>query len=173
MTLKKTLIDKISKIKLILTDVDGVLTDGGRYYSSDGETMKKFHTRDGMGVNTLLKKGIKTCIITKENSKIMRKWAKDMNIFKIYANAINKETYLTKICDYFSLNSNNLAYIGDDINDIELLRKVGFSACPSDSPKIVKKNVDYVCEHSGGNGSFREIADLVLIIKFPDQKKWY
>jgi len=171
--MKKPLTNKISKIKLILTDVDGVLTDGGRYYSINGESMKKFHTRDGMGVNLLLRNKIKTCIVTKENSKIMRKWAKDMNIFRIYANVIHKEEFLPKICKNFSLNPYNIAYIGDDVNDIDLLKLVGFSACPQDGIKQVKKNVDYVCKQYGGNGAFREIADLILHTQFPNQKKLY
>jgi|TARA_Y100001949_G_scaffold49604_1_gene41376 YrbI family 3-deoxy-D-manno-octulosonate 8-phosphate phosphatase len=171
--MKKSLTNKILKIKLILTDVDGVLTDGGRYYSINGENMKKFHTLDGMGVNLLLRNKIKTCIVTKENSKIMRRWAKDMNIFKIYANAIHKEEFLPKICKKFSLNSYNIAYIGDDVNDIDLLKLVGFSACPQGGIKQVKKNVDYVCQQYGGNGAFREIADLILHTQFPNQKKMY
>lgn len=171
--MKKLITNKISKIKLILTDVDGVLTDGGRYYSINGENMKKFHTRDGMGVNLLLKNKIKTCILTKENSKIMRKWAKDMNVFHVYANAIHKEKFLPKICKKFSLNHCNIAYIGDDVNDVNMLKLVGFSACPHDGIQLVKKNVDYVCRQSGGNGAFREIADLVLQTQFPNKKNWY
>ncbi len=168
--MKKSLTNKILKIKLILTDVDGVLTDGGRYYSINGENMKKFHTLDGMGVNLLLRNKIQTCIVTKENSKIMRRWAKDMNIFKIYANAIHKEEFLPKICKIFSVNYCNIAYIGDDVNDINLLKLVGFSACPQDGIKQVKKNVDYICQQNGGNGAFREIADLILHIQFPTKK---
>ena len=132
--------------------------------------MKKFHTRDGMGVNLLLRNKIQTCIVTKENSKIMKKWAKDMNIFKIYSNAIHKEELIPKICKKFSLSTDNIAYIGDDVNDVDLLKLVGFSACPQDGIKQVKKNVDYVCQQNGGNGAFREITDLILHIQFPTKK---
>ena len=82
---KKDIRNRCKKIKIVLTDVDGVLTDGGRYYSEKGEVLKKFHVRDGMGVNILLRNGIKTVIITKENSKIVKKWAKDMNVTKVYS----------------------------------------------------------------------------------------
>ena len=171
--MKKSLTNKISKIKLVLTDVDGVLTDGGRYYSINGESMKKFHTRDGMGVNLLLRNKIKTCIVTKENSKIIRRWAKDMNIFKIYANAIHKEEFLPKICKKFSLNSYNIAYIGDDVNDLEILERVGLSISPKDANQEVKKIVDYTCNSLGGEGVLREICDLIISIKFGKKKKLY
>ena len=116
---------KLIKIKLVLTDVDGVLTDGGRYYSTTGEFMKKFHVRDGMGVNILLRNNIKTAILTKERSKIVKIWSKNMNIGHLYDNAIAKETFLEKICKDFGVTPNEIAYIGDDVNDIELLKLVG------------------------------------------------
>ena len=81
---------KCKKIKLLLTDVDGVLTDGGRYYSKEGEVLKKFHVRDGMGVNILLRNNIKTIILTKEKSMITKKWAKDMNISQVYGVLLKK-----------------------------------------------------------------------------------
>ena len=87
---------KCKKIKLVLTDVDGVLTDGGRYYSKDGEILKKFHVKDGMGVNILLRNNIKTIILTKEKSAITKKWAKDMNIFEVYSGLTKKELVLEK-----------------------------------------------------------------------------
>ena len=83
--MNKSIKSKCKKIKLVLTDVDGVLTDGGRYYSEKGEIVKRFHVRDGMGINILLRNGIKTAIITKENSKIVKKWAKEMNVSKTYS----------------------------------------------------------------------------------------
>ena len=89
--------NKCKKIKVILTDVDGVLTDGGRYYSEKGEMLKKYHVRDGMGVNLLLRNGIMTIIVTKENSKITKKWAKEMNITKIISGSLKKEHELSKI----------------------------------------------------------------------------
>ena len=99
MRINSDLRKKCKRIKIILTDVDGVLTDGGRYYSDTGEVLKKFHVRDGMGINLLLKNGIKTIIVTKENSKITKKWAKDMNITKVISGSQNKENELSKICN--------------------------------------------------------------------------
>ena len=165
--------NKRKKIKIILTDVDGVLTDGGRYYSEKGEILKKFHVRDGMGVNILLRNGIKTVIITKENSRITKKWAKEVNITKVVSNSIKKENELSKICKEFGVSENEIAYIGDDVNDLNLLEKVGFSAVPSDASDIIKHNVDYICSKSGGNGAFREIVDIIFKEKFSNTRKMY
>ena len=162
-----------SRIKLVATDVDGVLTDGGRYYSEKGEVIKKFHVRDGMGVNILLRNGIKTVIITKENSKIVKKWAKDMNITKVYSNAIKKEALIEQITKEFSMKSSELAFIGDDVNDVNIAKKIGLSATPKDGVKMMQQNVHYICKLSGGMGTFREFADLILSKKFNKKTKWY
>ena len=165
--------NKCKNIKIILTDVDGVLTDGGRYYSEKGETIKKFHVRDGMGINILLRNGIKTIIITKENSKITKKWAKEMNVTKVISGSIKKEAELSKICREFNVSKKELAYIGDDVNDFNLLQLVGFSAVPNDANENIKKNVDYVCIKNGGNGAFREIVDIIFKEKFSNKRKMY
>ena len=164
---------KCKRIKLVLTDVDGVLTDGGRYYSKDGEILKKFHVRDGMGINILLRNNIKTIILTKEKSMITKKWAKDMNVFKVYSGLIKKEQVLTKICKKYKINLDEIAFIGDDVNDVEVLKKVGFAAVPNDSIFQVKQIADFVCKSSGGRGCFREISDLILLSKFSTKTKWY
>jgi|TARA_E500000331_G_scaffold209499_1_gene200847 3-deoxy-D-manno-octulosonate 8-phosphate phosphatase (KDO 8-P phosphatase) len=172
-TITSIIKNKCKNIKIILTDVDGVLTDGGRYYSEKGETLKKFHVRDGMGVNILLRNGIKTIIVTKENSKITKKWAKEMNVTKVISGSIKKEAELSKICREFNVSKKELAYIGDDVNDFNLLQLVGFSAVPNDANENIKKNVDYVCIKNGGNGAFREIVDIIFKEKFSNKRKMY
>ena len=164
---------KCKKIKLVLTDVDGVLTDGGRYYSEKGEIVKRFHVRDGMGINILLRNGIKTAIVTKENSKIVKKWAKEMNISKTYSGIKNKEKELEKICKYYKILPNEIAFIGDDVNDVKLMKKVGFSVTPSDGILQAKKIANYICKSSGGNGALREMIDVILKEKFADKTNWY
>tara|TARA_B100000953_G_scaffold21122_1_gene17584 strand:+ start:329 stop:850 length:522 start_codon:yes stop_codon:yes gene_type:complete len=164
---------KCKKIKIVLTDVDGVLTDGGRYYSPKGEILKKFHTRDGMGINILLRNAIKTVIITKENSPITNKWAKDMNVSFVYKNIQHKEKELSKICRKFKVSSNQIAYIGDDVNDTKLLSSVGLSATPNDGIFTLKKTVDFVCKNNGGSGAFREFVDYILKLNFGKNIKWY
>ena len=163
---------KCEKIKLLITDVDGVLTDGGMYYSEKGEIMKKFHVRDGMGVNLLLKNGIKTAIVTKENSPIVKKWAKNMNVYKVYSDVLQKEKIIDKICHENKVLKSEIAYIGDDVNDEKLLKIVGFSAIPRDGDEKIG-NVEYICKKNGGNGVFREITNLILSAKFPKKRNFY
>ena len=163
----------LKKIRLVITDVDGVLTDGGRYYSKSGEKLKKFHVHDGMAVNLLLRSGIKTIILTKERSEIVKKWSKDMNVAKIFMGVREKESLLLKICRTFDLQKEEIAFIGDDVNDIELMKKVGFSATPNDGIKLAQQTAKYICKQEGGKGAFRELADLILSAKFPNKKNFY
>ena len=156
---------KSNKIKIVLTDVDGVLTDGGMYYSDRGDIMKRFHARDGMGVTLLRKKNIPTIIVTKEKTEIVREWSTKMKIKKLCDGILDKESVIEKICKKFDVAPNELAYIGDDVNDLGLLKKVGFSAAPNDAILEVKKIVDYVCKTNGGRGAFREFADLFITSK--------
>ena len=171
--MQKSLKLKCQKIRLLITDVDGVLTDGGRYYSSSGEIFKRFHVRDGMGVNLLLRNGVNTVIITKEISKIVNYWAKSMNVSKVYSGSKIKENELEKICKIYKLAPSNIAFIGDDVNDLELMKRVGLSATPYDGIAQAKKVADYVCKSPGGCGALREVADLILKEKFPHKTKWY
>jgi|TARA_B100000809_G_C15134870_1_gene530119 YrbI family 3-deoxy-D-manno-octulosonate 8-phosphate phosphatase len=152
----------IKNLKILLTDVDCVLTDGGMYYTSDGDIMKKFHTRDGMGVNLLKRNGIPTIIVTKEKTPIVKKWAEKMNIEHVYDNVQKKEDILKIITKKYGVKNSEIGYIGDDVNDIELLKKVGFSATPQDGISEVRSIVDHICEKKGGEGAFREIADIFL-----------
>ena len=156
---------KTQKIKIVLTDVDCVLTDGGMYYTENGDVMKKFHTRDGMGVTLLRKKKISTIIITKEKTKFVKLWAKKMKIEKLYDGIQKKEDLVNEICDHYNVKHEELAYIGDDVNDIVLLKKVGLSATPANGISEVKKICDYICVLKGGEGAFRELADLLLQTK--------
>ena len=156
---------KCQNIKLVLTDVDGVLTDGGMYYTENGDTMKKFHVRDGMGVSLLKKNNIPTIIVTKEKNKIIKQWAKNMPIAKLFDGVQDKKSILEIVCKTYSVKKNEVAFIGDDINDLELLKSVGFSMCPNDAIELVKTTCDYVCSKNGGNAVFRELSDLLLYKK--------
>jgi len=154
---------KASKIKVVLTDVDGVLTDSGMYYSNKGDIMKKFHTRDGMGVTLLRKNNIPSVIVTKEKNEIIKQWSKKMKIDKLLMGVIKKEAVLEKICKDYGIKSSEICYIGDDVNDLELLKLVGFSATPSDGIIEAQKICDYTCKNNGGNGVFREVANMILL----------
>lgn len=158
--------EKVSKIKLILTDNDGVLTDAGVYYSADGEIMKRFSIRDGMGVERLQNiAGLEVGVITGENSGSVRKRAKKLKISQIYQGVKNKKELFEEILMKNGLKPENVAFIGDDMNDFELLQLVGLSAAPGDAMPDIKEIVDYVCEWKGGNGAFREFAELIIGLK--------
>jgi YrbI family 3-deoxy-D-manno-octulosonate 8-phosphate phosphatase len=163
---------KCKRIKIVLTDVDGVLTNSSQYYSKNGEVLKRFHVRDGMGINILRRKNIPTIIVTKEKSVIVKKWAKKMNVRKVMDGIIKKETIVKQLIKEFNFKKDEFAYIGDDVNDIQLLKIVGFSACPADGDFEVKNIVDYVCCQNGGQGAFREIIDLIMSYQFPSEKRY-
>jgi YrbI family 3-deoxy-D-manno-octulosonate 8-phosphate phosphatase len=163
--LAKKILTKCRKIRLVISDVDGVLTDGGMYYTNEGEYMKKFHTRDGMAVELLLKHGIKTIIMTKEKSNIVRTRAKKIKAVRSYLNVLDKKAKLDDICAEFNVNPIEIAYIGDDMNDLGIMIKVGLSATPSDGIGEIKNVADYICHSKGGEGVLREIADMILSTK--------
>jgi|TARA_B100000586_G_scaffold254506_1_gene215877 YrbI family 3-deoxy-D-manno-octulosonate 8-phosphate phosphatase len=160
--MKKELYKKFKKIKLVLTDVDGVLTDGGMYYTTQGDIMKKFHTRDGMGVTLLRKYNIPTILITKEKTKMVKQWAAKMKVEKLYDGIIKKNMILDKVCNAFNLKSDEIAYIGDDVNDVPLLKAVCLAVTPNDGTKEAKSVSHYICNLKGGEGAFREFADLII-----------
>lgn len=160
------LIKKAKSIKLLLTDCDGVLTDTGVYYSSDGEELKRFSLRDGMGVERLRKLAdVETGIITGENSKIVIKRAEKLLINNIYLGVKDKAELLFEILQEKNLKSDEVAFIGDDTNDIDIMETVGLSACPADATQFAKDSADIVVESRGGYGAFRDFAEIIISAK--------
>ena len=155
----------VKKVKLFLTDVDGTLTDGGMYYSENGDELKKFNTRDGLGIRLLREAGIKVGIITSENTKIVENRAKKLKADYLYQGKIDggKLAIAQEICQKEGISLNEVAYIGDDVNCIELLKSVGFAACPADAQDLVKKvpNI-HIMQKKGGEGCVREWAERIL-----------
>lgn len=152
----------MNNIKLVATDIDGVWTDAKMYYTENGDFMKSFSTYDGMAVQLLKEKNIDTVIITSENSEIVIQRAKKLNIKNVTIGEKNKLERIKKICADKKINLDEVAYIGDDINDIDVLREVGFSALTSNSPIKNQIKVDYITNRKGGDGAFREFVDLIL-----------
>jgi N-acylneuraminate cytidylyltransferase len=149
-------------IKLFLTDVDGVLTDAGMYYTEHGDELKKFNTRDGKGLELLRHHGIKTGIITGENTRIVANRAKKLQVDFLFQGAQDKLPVLQKILEDTGISPSEVAYIGDDLNDLDVLRSVGFAAAPADAAERVREHVHYVCRARGGEGCLREVSDLIL-----------
>jgi len=153
---------KAKKIKLVATDIDGVWTDARMYVTSEGDYMKAFSTYDGMAVSMLKKKGIIVVIITSENTDIVLARAKKLKIKEVYVDEHEKLKRLIYLSKKYELTMDEIAYIGDDINDLETLKAVGLSGLSANSPIINDINPDYVTTRTGGQGAFREFSDLIL-----------
>ena len=150
------------KIKLVITDIDGVWTDGGMYYDMHGNELKKFNTSDSAGVLFLKLLNIPIAIITGEDVPIVSCRAKKLNINHVFLGVKDKLKIATKFCDELGISLDEVAFIGDDINDLKLLRAVGYSACPENAPEYVKKQVQNIIPIKGGNGAFRVFVEQLL-----------
>ena len=148
--------------KLVITDIDGVWTDGGMYYDDLGNEWKKFNTADSAGVLFLNFLDIPVVIISGEDTEIVRRRANKLNIKHLYLGVKDKVTVAQKLCKELGVLLSEVAYIGDDINDLEVLKIVGLSALPANSPIQNLFQPDYVTKRNGGYGAFREFADIIL-----------
>ena len=153
---------EVNEIRMFLCDCDGTLTDGGMYYSDRGEELKKFNTRDAFGLRLLKEKGIIVGIITSENSNIPVVRGEKMDVSEVITASYNKLTSIRELCDKYGISIQNVAYIGDDLNDLEALVNVGLSFCPADACDEVKEKVDYIMKARAGVGAVREAANQIL-----------
>jgi YrbI family 3-deoxy-D-manno-octulosonate 8-phosphate phosphatase len=147
---------------MLAMDVDGVLTDAGMYYSESGDELKKFNTRDGMGIKLLQAVGVITAFVTKEKTAIVERRGQKLAVPEVHQGIDDKLTDLTRLARKYGLTLEQIAYIGDDVNDLDALKAVGFSAAPADAMPVVLQAVHYVCTKKGGEGAVRELADLLL-----------
>jgi 3-deoxy-D-manno-octulosonate 8-phosphate phosphatase (KDO 8-P phosphatase) len=159
---KQSLSSKLQRIKLLLLDVDGVMTDGGVFYSNSGDEFKKFNIQDGYGIVKIQRTGIDVGIITGRVSNIVTRRAKELGITEVYQNLENKLEAYESIKKKLNLSDAEISYMGDDEFDLPVLERVGFSAAPIDAVPSVTKRVQYVCKRGGGNGAVRELIDLIL-----------
>jgi 3-deoxy-D-glycero-D-galacto-nononate 9-phosphatase len=148
--------------KLVLTDIDGVWTDGGMYYDQTGNEWKKFHTYDSAGVLFCHRLNIPVGIITGEETEIVTRRSKKLKIDFLCQGVKDKTQKANEICNKLGITLSDVAYIGDDINDIELLKKVGFSSAPASAPEYIRKLVHYVTKKKGGEGAFRDMVEYIL-----------
>lgn len=152
----------IPHIKMFLTDCDGCLTDGGMYYAENGDELKKFNTRDGMGFALLRQKGIITGIVTSESVDLNRRRALKMKLDILEAGCKDKLSTIRRICDEYGILLENVCYIGDDINDLEVIKAVGYGCCPKNAMPVVISAAKYVAACNGGEGVIREVAERVI-----------
>jgi 3-deoxy-D-manno-octulosonate 8-phosphate phosphatase (KDO 8-P phosphatase) len=154
--------DRLSKIKLLLLDVDGVMTDGRIIFNSDGVESKFFNVKDGHGIKMLQRGGIEIGIISGRQSQVVANRAAELGIARVYQKALDKLAPYLEILDQTGLDDSQVAFMGDDIIDIPVLRRVGFAAAPADAMEEVIPHVHFVSKKPGGQGAVREVCDLLL-----------
>jgi YrbI family 3-deoxy-D-manno-octulosonate 8-phosphate phosphatase len=159
---KKVPFDTIMGIKVFFADVDGTLTDGCTYYSINGEEMKKFNHKDGRGNFLLRQNNIKFGIITGEETNIVSRRAEKLNADYCFLGVDDKLGLMKSFCSENSLSLDEVAYIGDDTNDLDLIINVGLSFAVNDSMTSIKENAHYICSRKGGDGAFREAVDFII-----------
>lgn len=152
----------LNKIQLVVLDVDGTLTDGGVYIDSNGVETKKFNIKDGAGIVLAEKAGIEFMILTGRKSYCVEKRAEELKIKYVFQGIMDKLSYLKAFLLENNISPDEVAYMGDDVNDLECMSYVGFTACPADAVKKVKETVDFVSQFNGGYGAVRELCDLLL-----------
>lgn len=148
--------------KIILTDIDGVWTDGGMYYDNTGNEWKKFNTSDSAGVLWCKLNNIPVAIITGEDTEIVRRRADKLKVDHLHMGVKNKLATVENLLHDLGIEWEEVAYIGDDINDYKLLKKVGYSGCPADAPKYIQEIVDKIIPVKGGEGAFRAFVEYIL-----------
>jgi 3-deoxy-D-manno-octulosonate 8-phosphate phosphatase (KDO 8-P phosphatase) len=157
---------KIAKnIKFLVLDVDGVLTDGGIILDNEGNEFKTFHVRDGHGIKMLIRAGIQVAVITGRHSRVVERRAHELGVTELFQKCYDKRVAYRQIAEKYSLSNNEIAYVGDDIVDIPILKKAGFPVVVADADDEVKAAAMMVTKMRGGRGAVREVCDLLLKAK--------
>lgn len=156
------LIEKAKNIKLLICDVDGVLSDGKVYFGNDGEELKNFNIKDGLGIKLMQRNGIEVAIITGRQSNIVEHRATELGIKHVYQGRSDKRATYQEILEKLRLNAEQVAHIGDDLPDLPLMQMSGIGICVADGYAYVQENADWITEKRGGEGAVRDVADLFL-----------
>lgn len=154
--------NRLKKIRLLILDVDGTMTDGAMYYSAEGDIMKRFYVQDGMGITLLQRAGIDVALLTSENSPIVLARAKKLGIRNAILGCRAKKQAVEDLAKSLQLNLDEIAYMGDDVNDEAPMKIVGAAACPADAVYVIRSVSHYVCACRGGHGALREFAEMLL-----------
>jgi len=153
--------ERAKKIKLLILDVDGVLTDGRIVYDNFGDELKFFNVNDGLGVYLLRKAGIKTVIITAKKTRAVLKRAKDMRVAAVYSNHYKLKIY-QKVLKKFRVKNEEVCFMGDDLLDLPLIKRAGFAVAPPNAMKSAKNSAHYITQKHGGKGAVRELTEIIL-----------
>jgi YrbI family 3-deoxy-D-manno-octulosonate 8-phosphate phosphatase len=154
--------ERLKEIQLLVLDVDGTLTDGGMYYSAEGDVLKRFYVQDGMGITLLQRAGIKIALLTSESSPIVKARALKLKIEHVILGCKAKRQALLDLAQKLEIPLHRIAYMGDDVNDEAPMQIAGIAACPSDAVSVIQKVADYICQAQGGKGAVREFAEKIL-----------
>lgn len=154
--------EKLSKIKLVITDVDGVLTDGSLYYGEHGEVFKVFNARDGLGTRMLLESGVQVAVLSGRDSAVLRKRIADLGISLFLLGRLEKESACLALIEQAGVSADEVLYIGDDSVDLPAFAICGLTATVAEAQDYIKSQVDIVTKTCGGKGAFREIVDMIL-----------
>ena len=154
--------ERAQKIKLLVLDVDGVLTDGRIIYGDAGDELKSFDVQDGFGIYLLSKVGVRTVIITAKKSAVVQRRARDSHVAKVYQNAIDKWKVYQKVRRKFRVTDEEVCFIGDDLLDLPILVKAGFAVSVPNAVEALRARSHYVTQRKGGRGAVREVVDLIL-----------
>lgn len=152
----------LTHVKMLALDVDGVLTDGIIYYSPTGDAMKGFSARDGMGISLVRAAGLKTAIVTGRRSPMVEQRAKDLHIDYVLQDCSHKLRSMQQLCSEIGISLDEVAYMGDDLNDVELIANAGFGAAPLDACEEARNSAAFVSAYPGGHGALREFAEYIL-----------
>lgn len=160
--MKQTLEDRAKKIKLIILDVDGVMTDGSFMIGDDGQQYKAFYTKDGQGISMLQRSGVATAIITGRTSEVVAHRAKELNITHVYQGQKNKREAFDELLKKLNLQAEQVAYVGDDVIDLPVMRHVGLACAVRDAEPLVKQYAHLVTPRDGGKGAVRDVCELIM-----------
>lgn len=153
------------RIRLVVTDVDGTLTDGGVFYSERGEELVRFSRRDGMGMERLGRAGIPTAMLTREDSAIARARAKKLGLEHVFTGCRDKHAFLATMTEKTGVSADAIAYIGDDVNDVDLMRAVALAGAPRDAADAARAAAHKITDAPGGHGAFRDFAEWILLLR--------
>lgn len=156
--------EQLKSVKLLSLDVDGILTDGGLYYTETGDELRKFNVKDGMGMKKAREAGVELCIISASTTNAIEERGKRLGLKHVHTGAKNKIDILRGICDELGIGLENVAHMGDDLNDIPIMEAIGTPITVSDAVEAVKEKTCYITQKAGGQGAVREICDLLILL---------
>lgn len=156
------ILERAARVRLVIFDVDGVLTDGSLFLSDNGEEYKAFHSRDGHGIKMLQRTGVQVAIITGRTSNVVMHRMRDLGVTLVYQGSTEKLPVFTQLVEQLGLDASEIAYVGDDVVDLPVMRRVGFAVAVQDAHPLVKKHAHWQAPSGGGRGAARDVCELIM-----------